>query len=331
MADLVPTIDLSPWFGSDPGDRSRLVAEVDEACRTIGFFCAVGHRQPAADFAALYALTKAFFRQPLERKRRVAQPAPDQIRGYIAYGAAALGYTMGMRTPPDWKESFSIGPVDVDRADPYFAGSGSRTHFAANLWPDDPPGFQAAWTRGYRNFAALADTILEIFARALGQPANFFRASTDRAISIMGAMYYPDQPTAPLPGQLRAGPHTDFGTITLLRPDGAPGGLQVRAPSGEWAAVQAPEDGFVVNIGDLLSRWSGGRWASTLHRVVNPPPDRRAGTERLSIGFFHKPNYDALIDYLPGCRPTAGALPAVLAGDHIYRQFTSQALEAARP
>jgi len=133
-----------------------------------------------------------------------------------------------------------------------------------------------------------------------------------------------------VPGQLRAGAHTDFGTMTILKPDAAPGGLQVRTPAGEWAPVKAPPGALVVNIGDMMARWTNDRWVSTLHRVVNPPPDAALGSERLSIGFFHQPNYDALVECLPSCRGAGEPprYPAVRAGDHLHAQFSAQVVDA---
>ena len=148
----------------------------------------------------------------------------------------------------------------------------------------------------------VSNEIMRLFARALDLEEDFFARSIDRHISVLSAMYYPHQDSPPKPGQLRAGAHTDFGTMTILKPDLAPGGLQVQSKSGEWLPVRAPSGTLVVNIGDMMARWTNDRWVSTLHRVVNPPADIKVGTERLSIGFFHHPNYDALIECLPSCQ-----------------------------
>jgi len=331
----VPTLDIAPFLQGGPADKARVARQLDEVCSEVGFFCLAGHGVDEAQFAGIYEVSKAFFRLDPDEKQAVAQPAPDVIRGYIGVGAAALGDTMGEDTPPDWKESFSAGPVDVDRSDPYYAAPLARGHFAPNVWPARPEGFGRVWEAYYREMTRLSEDMMRLAALALSLPEDFFADKIDRHIAILGAMYYPDQDHPPEPGQLRAGAHTDFGTLTILRPDEAPGGLQIRLKSGEWAPVKAPPGTFVVNIGDLMARWTNDRWVSTLHRVVNPPVDARLGSERLSIGFFHEANYDANVECLPTCRApgVAAKYPPILAGEHLHAQFSSQArnAEAAAP
>ena len=112
---------------------------------------------------------------------------------------------------------------------------------------------------------------------------------------------YPAPAAPPEPGQLRAGAHTDYGTLTILRAENVVGGLQVQTRAGEWVDVSVPPEAFVVNLGDMLMRWTNDRWRSTLHRVVNPPLSAGAASRRQSLAFFHNPNPDALIECLPNC------------------------------
>ena len=114
--------------------------------------------------------------------------------------------------------------------------------------------------------------------------------------------HYAEATRPPLPGQLRAGAHSDYGSLTILLATASAGGLQVRGGDGAWCDVEPVPGTFIVNLGDLMAQWTNDRWVSTLHRVVNPPPDRRAGSRRASIAFFHQPNHDALIECLPTCR-----------------------------
>ena len=323
---LVPELDIAPFLAGSPTDKLLLANELDAVCRDSGFFCLTGHGVSDESFREIYDVSKEFFHLDVEEKQRVAQSAPDVIRGYIGVGAAALGGLQGEETPADWKESFSAGPVDLDLDDPYYHGPLARGHFAPNQWPERPQEFGRVWTKYYATMTQLSSDLMRLSALALGLEEEFFANKIDRHIGILGAMYYPDQNQSPAPGQLRAGPHTDFDTMTILRPDDAPGGLQIQTESGEWAAIKAPAGAFVVNIGDLMARWTNDRWASTLHRVVNPPRDSKLGAERLSIGFFHETNFDTLIECLPGCQsPREGAkYPPVLAGEHIHNQFTRQ-------
>jgi len=326
----VPVIDLARFLHGDPQDRRRVARETDAVCRDIGFLCVAGHGVPAATEAAVYDAAKQFFHLPEADKRRVEQPAPEVIRGYIGPGRAALAVTRGDRTPPDLKETFSMGAERPDAVGGGGAGTGTVDHFAPNLWPVRPAGFRAAFVAHYAAMTRLSSDVMRLFAAALDLPEDHFAGAIDRHISILSAMFYPDQAVPPEPGQLRAGAHTDFGTMTILKPDSAPGGLQVQTRAGDWAAVKAPQGSYVLNIGDLMARWTNDRWVSTLHRVVNPPPDVRLGSERLSIGFFHQPNHDARVACLPSCLDAeAGArYPEVSAGAYLQRQFESQVVRS---
>jgi isopenicillin N synthase-like dioxygenase len=172
--------------------------------------------------------------------------------------------------------------------------------------------------------------MMRLFAEALDLETHYFDGAFGRHPSVLSAIYYPDQPEPPGEGQLRAGAHTDFGTMTILRPDDAPGGLQVMTKAGEWMQARRAKDSFVINIGDMMARWTNNRWLSTRHRVANPPRDRMSGRERLSIGFFYQP--DAfIVDCLPSCRDTQGRAlyQPVAAGDYMKARFTSQIVPAA--
>ena len=326
----IPVLDLSRFLHGDEADRRRAARETDAICRDIGFLAVTGHEVPETAYNNIYDCSKAFFHLPVEAKSAVRQPTTDVIRGYIGMGLAALGTTQGEETPPDFKESFSIGPVDIDPSQLDGAGPEIRHHFAENLWPADMEEFRDAWISYYHEMTRLCGDMLKLFACALELDEHYFASFSDRHISILGAMFYPDQNPPPKPGQLRAGAHTDFGTLTILKPDQAPGGLEVLSKSGSWIPAKAPSDGFMVNIGDLMARWTNDRWVSTLHRVVNPPPDKRLGSERLSIGFFHLPNVDATVECLPSCHG-AGArqkYPPVAAGAYLYSQFSSQVVHS---
>ena len=133
-----------------------------------------------------------------------------------------------------------------------------------------------------------------MFAVALDLPVHYFDDKADRHTSTMRTILYAAQTEPPQPGQLRAGVHSDYGTLTILRGDDVPGGLQVKLRHGDWVDVHPAPDSFVCNIGDLMMRWTNDRWISNLHRVANPPPEF-AAIERVSVPFFHNPNFDAEI------------------------------------
>jgi len=145
----------------------------------------------------------------------------------------------------------------------------------------------------------LADDLLQAFALALNQEANWFKNKTDKHRCALRALNYPDLDTAPAAGQLRASPHTDYGTLTILMPDDAPGGLQVKGKDGAWLPVPFMPGHFVINIGDLMQRWTNDQWVSTIHRVVPPTQaevDARDSCRRQSVAFFHNVNADVLVE-----------------------------------
>jgi len=317
----VPIIDLAAFPDGPSGERGAVARAVDGACAGIGFFIATGHGIPSALVARMLETSRAFFDLPLAEKQAVRRPRPEQSRGYTGLGDENLSYSRGDATTTDLKEFFAIGPVDVPD-DEYHRRPEAYPSFAPNLWPERPPELRAVWTEYYRAMEALAARIMSVFAIALDLPAHFFDDKTDRHISGIRANHYPEQVEAPRPGQVRAGAHTDYGAVTILLPENVPG-LQVLNRRGEWVDVTAPPGTFVCNIGDLMQHWTNDRWISTMHRVVNPPREAARGNRRLSIPFFHQPNYDALIECLPSCcgPDNPPRYPPVTSGQHRLTKF----------
>ncbi|MGH3237952.1 MAG: isopenicillin N synthase family dioxygenase, partial [Streptosporangiaceae bacterium] len=194
--------------------------------------------------------------------------------------------------------------------------------YSPNLWPEALPELEAAWTAYYDAMRELSNCLMSLFARGLGLPPGFFAGKTGQGPNALRAINYPARDVAPLPGQLRAGAHTDYGTLTILRQD-AVGGLEVLEPSGNWADVESVPGAFVINIGDLTARWTNDRWRSTLHRVVDPPDPPAATARRQSMPYFQNANWSAEISCLPTCLEP-GEKPRyepVLAGPHLMGKF----------
>ena len=300
MTDI-PLIDLAPLTGpDDPAARAQVARRIGEACEETGFFAVVGHSVAPETVAALRTAAYQFFDLPLEQKLRVKRPRPEQNRGYIMTGDETLARLAGNDTPPDYKELFAIGPFDIDGSS-YYTVPDAYPSFAPNLWPDRPQELVPALKAYWRALEALANTIAEGFALALGLDAGWFRPRIDRNTSQLRIMHYPVQARPPLPGQLRAGEHTDLGMMTILCADNDVGGLQVRRRGGQWIDVPVFENAFLVNLGDMMMRWTNDRWVSTPHRVVNPPHDAARNSRRLSIGYFFGPNYDASLACIDTC------------------------------
>jgi isopenicillin N synthase-like dioxygenase len=322
----VPVIDISPFLAGTPEGKRKVATEVGNACRDIGFLVITGHGVRDTLIQQTYNTARAFFDLPEEEKMKVERPAPDQVRGYSPLMGEGLSYSLDEKTPPDLKESFSIGPVDVPAGDPYFHGPQAGPHFAPNIWPSQPAALQEVWKSYFRAMENLSAQLMRMFALALDLPEEYFEDKIDRHISMLRALNYPDQSTPPEKNQMRAGAHSDYGSLTIVRQEAAPGGLEVLNSRGEWVGVKPVPGAFVVNIGDLMMQWTNDMWKSTMHRVVNPPRDLALGSRRISLVFFHQPNYDAMVECLASCRDAKNPpkYAPISSGDHLKSKFTKQ-------
>ena len=318
-----PIFDLGAFEAAGDQEKKRLGAEVDEICRSTGFLAIANHGVADAVIDGVWAKTHAFFDRPADVKQRVRAPYPGYPYGYLGPGTEALAKSRNVDTPPDLKESFNGGPLAVPAGmtEPEALGF----CYAATIWPEGPEGFVDAWKAYYRSMEDLARRIMRVFATALGLEEHFFDSYVDAPISALRALNYPEQRVAPQPGQLRAGAHTDYGSLTILLPQPGSKGLEIIAPDGQWTPVPPVAGAFVINIGDLMALWTNDRWVSTVHRVVNPPPEEGGMQRRQSLAFFHQPNWLAEIACLPSCLP-AGEEPKyapVLSGPYLMAKFKS--------
>ena len=167
------------------------------------------------------------------------------------------------------------------------------------MWPAEVPALQETVTAYVAQMRRLADDLLELCAVALGQDRDFFTRACDHPTHTLNINWYPPPEVTgpPLSGQYRIGPHTDFGTVTILDREPGSGGLQVWNPDGEWEDAPYVEDAFTINTGDLLARWTGHRWTSNRHRVRTPDPDA-AGESLISLVYFHETNHDTVVEAL---------------------------------
>ena len=311
MSDLVPVVDLAA------SDAPQLV---DAACRTVGFMSIVGHDVPQAVISAMLDATDEFFALPLDEKLRVRSPSPGINRGYAAKGTEGLAYSLGVDgRPPDLFEAFNVGPESRPDGVP-----AERVEFAANVWPQRPASLRPALTAYFEEIAALARRLTRVMARALELDDDFFVGKTDHSTDTLRVIHYERAPGEPEPlrGQQRMGAHTDYGIVTILYADRV-AGLEFVGPAGGWHGVVPPPDGFVVNLGDLLARWTNDRWRSTMHRVVPPAPTVEGRAVRRSMAFFHDGNFDAMIECLPTCssEESPPRYPPVIAGDHLLAKL----------
>jgi len=279
----IPVIDMAPLEGSD-ADRDSVAAAIDRACRETGFFCVVGHGVPPELVASVDGLAREFFARPEEEKARIAMPHGGRAwRGWFPLGGEL---TSGR---PDWKEGVYFGE-ELGADDPRV-----RTRLplhGANLFPEQPAGLRDAVLEYIDAVTGVGHRLLRGVSRALGLDDDWFdRHLTETPTILFRIFRYP-----PLPADTRAwsvGEHTDYGLLTILAQD-AHGGLEVRGPDG-WVAAPPVPDAFVVNLGDMLERMTGGRYRSTPHRVRNP-----GGADRLSMPLFLDPAWDAEVRPIPG-------------------------------
>jgi isopenicillin N synthase-like dioxygenase len=316
-----PIFDLGKFETARAAERQKLAQEVDAICRGAGFLAIVNHGVAPDVIDGVWTKAQAFFDLPAPIKQQAKAPYKGYPYGYLGPESEALAQSRNIDTPPDLKESFNGGPLSVPEgmSDP----EALAFCYAATIWPPEPDGFVAAWRAYYAALEDLASRIMRLFALALKLPEDHFAPFIDAPISALRALNYPEQIIAPKPGQLRAGAHTDYGSLTILLPQEGSKGLEIASRNGAWVAVPPIPGAFVINIGDLMQRWTNDRWNSTLHRVANPAPEDGGLSRRQSLAFFHQPNWFAEIACLEACL-APGEKPKhrpVLSGPYLMSKF----------
>ncbi|WP_072688986.1 isopenicillin N synthase family dioxygenase [Rhodococcus marinonascens] len=306
----ISTIDISLW--REAGQSAAAVAQdVDESLQRAGFLLVRGHGVPRDLVADVRAAARNFFALPEEVKAQYAAIVGG--RGWIAPGLEADGYSEGTETPPDLKESFAVGP-QTRTGDPVV----DDVWFKPNVWPTEVVELRDLLTAYTEAMRRLSDELLALFSVALGLRSNFFEELADRPTWTCKINHYPPMSSVgePEPGQFRIGPHTDFGTVTVLDREPGEGGLQVYTDDGGWEDAPYDPDALTVNIGDLLEYWSGKRWSSGRHRVL--PPQAGAPEEDLvSLIYFYELNHDAQVTPLDPPIGTVAGLGPVTTADFI--------------
>src|SRR5258706_950870 len=268
--DRVPAIDIGAFYTGDLARRRAIGQAVGEACERIGFFQVVGHRVPAALIEAVRVVAFDFFALPSAEKQRYRPPAGVLLRGYTPPETNTLSRSRAIETPPDMRELMSAGSAKVTGSE-YPTYPGARMFYNPNIWPDRPAGLVPLFSAYVRAMEDLSRDLMRLFALGLDLPESYFDTKIDNHFGVFHSLHYAARRDPPQPGQLRAGAHSDFGSLTIIYPPSGGDGLEVLSPSGQWIAVDPVAGAFVINIGDLMQRWTNDRWTSTLHRVVNPP------------------------------------------------------------
>ncbi len=311
----VPLIDISPLFSDNREDWRPVVDKIDQACREIGFFYIQGHGISSAQLESMFALAKTFFAQPEELKQQILIANSSNHRGWGSAGAEQLD----PGKPSDWKETFDMA-LDIHPEHPVVKACPQL--YGPNQY-GVLPGFQQQMNQHYGLLMSVARRLLKAMAIALQLPDDFFNQYfDDQHISVLRMIHYPPRPADQVvdADAKAAGAHTDYGCLTLLLQDDV-GGLEVRNARDEWVAAPPVKDALVVNIGDLMQRWTNDYYRSTEHRVRNLAP----GEHRYSMPFFVEPRYDTPVSCIPSCITAErdARYPLITSGEWILSRFAA--------
>ena len=307
--EQIPVIDFAPFLHGSAADRKAVARKIGEACRNIGFFYLINHGVPAALTERTFAEARRFFALPLEKKREIAIEKSPCHRGYFGLGGENLD-PKKQRYAGDLKEGIKIGR-DL-AADHPLVRAGTPLH-GPDQWPTNLPGWREVMQGSYDALVRLGRELMHAFALALELPEDHFDRWLTGPMATLGPLHYPPHEGRISESRLGAGAHTDFGCLTILSQDPV-GGLQVRNSAGQWIDAPYVEGSFVVNIGDMMERWTNGIFSSTMHRVINS-----SGKDRYSLPFFFDPDFNADLTCLETCwgpdRPAR--YPPTTGGQHL--------------
>ncbi|MBL4665900.1 MAG: isopenicillin N synthase family oxygenase, partial [Sneathiella sp.] len=262
-----------------------------------------GHGIEKQQTERLYSAAREFFSLPEQIKQAVSIQKSDGYRGWSPIGSEKLEKGL----PADLKESFDVGD---DRPSDHPDSKFGNPFYCANLYPETP-GLRSATESYFGDLLSVALKIMQAMALALDQKQDFFDQYFDHSTSILRMLHYLPAEHKSHPDQPGAGAHTDYGCLTILSQDDV-GGLQIKHMNGQWIDAPPLDGCFVVNVGDMMCRWTNGEYKSTLHRVTGD-----LKSDRYSVPFFVEPNYDTVVQVLQSCiKPGMQAkYPPVISGE----------------
>jgi isopenicillin N synthase-like dioxygenase len=311
----IPVIDFGPAFRQETGALDDVAAAVRHACERIGFFYMAGHGVDQAIIDAAFAASRELHAMPVEHKLKLK--INENNIGYLPVNQSMQrASTVHKAVRPNYNESFFIShDRGADHPD-VVAGKPLR---GRNQWPEGHERMRAAMLRYFKALESAAERMLPVLARALDMPADHFAPFfANEAHAQLRFLHYPPQAIDD-DEQFGQAPHTDNSFITMLAREDVPG-LAVRLPSGEWLAPPVIPGTFLVNLGNMMKRWSNDRFLSTPHGVLND-----SGTDRYSIAFFYSPNPASVVECLPSCTDAANPprYPPAVYGDLILEFFNA--------
>ena len=297
----VRVIDFNQFLQGSSEERQLIAKQIHLTFRETGFMYLKNHGVDQALIEKSFKNSKRFFDLSLDQKKRLSWS--DDSNYYEKSGYVGLEKeTLDLSSPGDFKEMLDIGKACGHKWD----------------WPAGQESFKDTISTLYPALTQAANNILEALALALDlSNPQYFVNTHDEEDHELRFLFYPPVERPLKPGQLRAGAHTDYGSITLVFQDQA-GGLEVKLRSGEWISVPYMPDTMVVNVGNLLQRWSNDKYCSNPHRVI-PPTTEQKDNCRYSIAFFCHPNSRTTISCLPSCQSPENPprYSSIFAGDYI--------------
>jgi isopenicillin N synthase-like dioxygenase len=289
--EKIPVIDFTGLTAAELAVRAATAKSMREAFEDFGFIYLKNHSVPQSVIDELFARSIEFFHLPQARK--------GEAGGYRGPGLTGLDPSK----PTDVKERFRA-PYD--------------SNLPPGYWPERFPQFHEAISVFHEAGLTVLRQIMRGVALSLGLTVEYFDAAHEPHSGAVMLLNYPPITEPLLPGQLRSGAHTDFGTMTLLFHHGSAEGLEIQRPDCSWLHAPSIPGAAIVNVGDLLTRWTNGQLRSVLHRVV-PPQGEGAQRPRYSATLFYEPRHEVVISCLEPCQsPTKPALyPPITAGERL--------------
>ncbi|OAQ70283.1 thymine dioxygenase [Pochonia chlamydosporia 170] len=321
---VIPLIDFSKFLSGTPHERQSTAKAILHGFQTAGFIYLKNHPIPADLLRHTFTRSADFFAIDTAAKMNLCWTTPEANRGYSSPGREKVSQLEDMAeiekvrsAAPDLKESFEIGR-DTDPQHP-------------NQWPVEEgnlKGFRPDMMDFFAKCQALHAEVMRAIALGMGLEESFFDGFVDVGDNTLRLLHYPSVKADVFkinPGQVRAGEHSDYGSVTLLFQDSR-GGLQVKSPTGHFVDATPIEGTIVINAGDLLARWSNDTIKSTIHRVVEPPrKEADSYPPRYSIAYFCNPNSESFIETLPGTYATEQdkKYKGVNSGDYLVQRLTA--------
>ncbi|PBP18537.1 thymine dioxygenase [Diplocarpon rosae] len=323
---FIPIIDFSLFLDGTPDQKTATARAILSGFQSAGFIYLINHSIPQQTVSHTFSASAAFFDRPQSQKDALGWTAPEANRGYVAHGREKVStlttkeaVAAAKAAAPDLKESIEIGREGAPGL--------------PNNWPagDDAAGhFKDTMLAFHDRAKALHVSVMRAIAVGMGLEEGYFDPYTDVGDNTLRLLHYPPAPKAVFRRDalhVRAGEHTDYGSITLLFQD-ARGGLQVKSPKGTFVDATPVAGSVVVNAGDLLARWSNDTIQSTLHRVVEPPAPEESDVHpaRYSIAYFCNPNFTSQIEAIEG---TYGGdkgerkYEGINSGDYLVQRLTA--------